>query len=210
LWQKIFGSPTPKSEDAPPAPGIDREEAAETGRREFEAGEPAIEERTEPFADRAGTMDAGADVGDEVMTEQPTDERKRRRSRRGRGRQGRESQGERPRTRPGDGRRRDADLLETPGADDFDDLSDDISRDDDFAAAIGDDEDSASENGDGSATGEAGAGGRSAGHRSIPSWEDAIGMIVDANLQARPQRRSSGGSGQRGRPRGGRRRRKPS
>jgi hypothetical protein len=35
-------------------------------------------------------------------------------------------------------------------------------------------------------------------------------MIVDANLQARPQRRPSGGSGQRGRPRGGRRRRKPS
>jgi ribonuclease E len=53
-----------------------------------------------------------------------------------------------------------------------------------------------------------------AGHKSIPSWDEAIGMIVDTNLATRTdQRRSapsqSRGSGSsRGRPRGGRRRKK--
>ena len=57
-----------------------------------------------------------------------------------------------------------------------------------------------------------------AGHKSIPSWEEAIGMIVEINLSTRTDRRSSSpsqsrgsGSGSRGgRPRGGRRRKKPS
>ncbi len=52
------------------------------------------------------------------------------------------------------------------------------------------------------------------GHKSIPSWDDAIGIIVDANLAARTDRRKSsapqsrGNSGSRGRSRGGRRRNK--
>ena len=53
-----------------------------------------------------------------------------------------------------------------------------------------------------------------AGHKSIPSWDEAIGMIVDTNLATRtdrrrsssPQSRDSGSS--RGRSRGGRRRKK--
>jgi hypothetical protein len=53
-----------------------------------------------------------------------------------------------------------------------------------------------------------------AGHKSIPSWDEAIGMIVDANLATRTDRRRSSsppgrGSGPaRGRARGGRRRKK--
>jgi hypothetical protein len=39
--------------------------------------------------------------------------------------------------------------------------------------------------------------------RSIPSWDEAIGYIVDSNLQTRSQRRPSSQSGsQRGRSRG--------
>jgi hypothetical protein len=50
--------------------------------------------------------------------------------------------------------------------------------------------------------------GTSAGHRSIPSWSDAIGMIVAANMASHSQRRatSGGDGGPRGRARGGRRR----
>lgn len=62
------------------------------------------------------------------------------------------------------------------------------------------------------------AGGResAAGHKSIPSWEEAIGMIVEINLSQRGDRRRSSpsqsrGAGQsRGRSRGGRRRKKSS
>jgi hypothetical protein len=57
----------------------------------------------------------------------------------------------------------------------------------------------------------------SSGHKSIPSWDEAIGMIVDTNLATRTDRRRSSGPPSRGngaqrggRPRGGRRRKKPS
>jgi hypothetical protein len=50
------------------------------------------------------------------------------------------------------------------------------------------------------------------GHRNIPTWDEAIGMIVDTNLQTRSERRrtappsSRGGGSSRGRSRGRRRR----
>jgi hypothetical protein len=53
-----------------------------------------------------------------------------------------------------------------------------------------------------------------AGHKSIPSWDEAIGMIVDTNLATRTDRRRSspqqsrGGGPARGRSRDGRRRKK--
>jgi hypothetical protein len=45
-------------------------------------------------------------------------------------------------------------------------------------------------------------------HRGIPSWEDAIGMIVATNMEARSKNPNAGGSprGRGGRGRGGRRR----
>jgi hypothetical protein len=52
------------------------------------------------------------------------------------------------------------------------------------------------------------------GHRSMPTWDDAIGIIVDVNLQTRTDRRRSSPNSSpnngpsRGRPRGGRRRKK--
>ena len=53
-----------------------------------------------------------------------------------------------------------------------------------------------------------------ASHRSIPTWEEALGVIIEANIQARGERRRSSHSSSRsgsprGRPRGGRRRKKP-
>jgi hypothetical protein len=53
--------------------------------------------------------------------------------------------------------------------------------------------------------------GRSTLQRSIPSWEEAIGFIIDANMQGRSQRRPSSHPGgrsnsPRGRTRGRRRR----
>jgi hypothetical protein len=52
---------------------------------------------------------------------------------------------------------------------------------------------------------------KSAMQRTIPSWDDAIGYIIDANMQGRSQRRPSTHPGARsnsgrGRPRGRRRR----
>jgi ribonuclease E len=53
--------------------------------------------------------------------------------------------------------------------------------------------------------------GKSAAQRAIPSWDEAIGFIVDSNMQSRSQRRppsrsDSRGNSSRGRSRGGRRR----
>ena len=67
---------------------------------------------------------------------------------------------------------------------------------------------------DGEDSADASGRGLPAGHKSIPSWDEAIGMIVDTNLATRTERRrssppSSHGSGpSRGRSRGGRRRKK--
>lgn len=81
-------------------------------------------------------------------------------------------------------------------------MGDDLSGD-----AIVDDEDDA--DGDGSDAVVAGAGmSRSAAlQRSIPSWDDAIGFIVDSNMSQRTQRRppsrpSGRENGSRGRGRG--------
>jgi len=53
--------------------------------------------------------------------------------------------------------------------------------------------------------------GAPAGHKSMPSWDDAIGIIVDGNLATRTDRRRSAAPQARGsgRSRGGRRRKKP-
>ena len=46
-------------------------------------------------------------------------------------------------------------------------------------------------------------------HRNIPAWEDAMAFIVDGNLQTRTERRpASSRAGDRGRPRGRRKKKK--
>jgi ribonuclease E len=165
----------------------------------------AIDLRAESSRDAA---EEGGGAG-----EQESGERKRRRSRRRRGGRGRKTGDSQDARRPAGRGRRDPELLETPGADDFDDDFEDLpvgdsdEADVDSGPAFDDDEEDAGDELNGDATP---ARGRSAGHRSIPSWEEAIGFIVETNMQSRSQRRPAGGSGQRGRPRGGRRRRKPS
>ena len=211
---------------------MEPDERAEIDPFQFEnrGGRRDVIERDDP--EQAETSDAGEDEmgfresadNDIAPDAEAPGDRKRPRSRRRRGGRGRKS-GERqeagsaePR-RPA-ARRHDPEMLETPGADDFDDLTDDededASTDDDFDSDDSVD-DELDENGDGETSDETRpTRSRTAGHRSIPSWDEAIGMIVANNMQGRTHRRPStgpggqGGSGQRGRPRGGRRRRKPS
>jgi hypothetical protein len=76
---------------------------------------------------------------------------------------------------------------------------------------VGDDAEDDLDDGDEELAGAGSSRGRSTLQRAIPSWDEAIGYIVDTNLQARGQRRPPPRSGPRenggrGRPRG---RRKP-
>jgi ribonuclease E len=124
-------------------------------------------------------------------------------------REPRESRSQRePRTRGGrSGRSR----REAPRKQDI--LKDDL--DDGLEEIVLDDDDTDMDLGmDGEDAGDATTGRVPAGHRSIPSWDEAIGIIVDTNLSTRTDRRRSSspqtrGSGPaRGRSRGGRRRKK--
>ena len=88
-----------------------------------------------------------------------------------------------------------------------DDLDDDL--DDDDTLGLDADADDGAE-GDEEAVGAGATRGRSVLQRAIPSWDEAIGFIVDTNMQSRTQRRppSRSGprdSGGRGRSRGRRR-----
>jgi hypothetical protein len=74
--------------------------------------------------------------------------------------------------------------------------------------------DSDNDDGDGDEvlTGAGATRGKSTLQRAIPSWDDAIGFIVDSNMQSRSQRPRPPRSGSRensGRGRGGRGRRRP-
>jgi hypothetical protein len=81
------------------------------------------------------------------------------------------------------------------GADDEDESDLDVLTGDD--AGIGADGDGTEDSASRSARS------RAALQRSIPSWEEAIGFIVDVNMQSRSQRRQPGqSSSSRGRPRG--------
>jgi hypothetical protein len=221
LWQKIFGSPTPP----PPAPvvqsvGHDLAESAKFDptrepRDLFSDSDSTSTVKETGRRDRVDDATETADLGDDT-----TGENKRPRSRRRRGGRGRKSseraEGRPTEARRSSGRRPNPDMLESPGADDFDDLIDDDEEDALVPASEDEsplDHDHADDDDDGELSDDATPGRVRAGHRSIPSWDEAIGMIVETNMQSRSQRRPSngpGGQGQRGRPRGGRRRRKPS
>jgi len=217
LWQKIFGSPAEQSAKLVNATADDEVDQGAGGRRGPQR--PAEREMAElPPEDASAAMGVAprdATEDGDGFDEQAPAERKRRRSRRrrGRGRKPEEAQD----GRRGSARDQDSQLMETPGADDFDDdfvdLGGEELDDTGFDAAPSFD-DEADEADAGESRGRAGgdaapAKARSASHRSIPSWEDAIGMIVESNMQTRSQRRTSSQSGPRGRSRGGKRRRKP-
>lgn len=119
-------------------------------------------------------------------------------------REGRDSRGRSRSSRP-----RREEVRHAAPKDDFDDdgleeiILDDVESDEFDDRLLDGDADDA-EDGTGRTT--------PAGHKSIPSWDEAIGMIVDTNLATRTDRRRSsapqsrGQGSSRGRSRGGRRR----
>ncbi len=218
LWHKIFGSPaeqTAKLTDEPNGPEVSN----------------PIEMRDEPREAGSGFVDPHADEavteGDRLPAsteERESSDRPRGRSRRRRGRgRGRRSESEReegrsnegrtgePRSGPSRGRQRPrpTERDERKDNDRFaeDELDDDLDSDDPLAALANEADDS--EDGDEVPVGA--MRGRSALQRAIPTWDEAIGFIVDSNMESRSQRRPPSRTGPRdgGRGRGGRGRRKP-
>jgi hypothetical protein len=208
LWQKIFGTP---SEPPKPVEPVARETDSgefddfestsqyEISRRQDEeswsASRPAVELETD-----ARSSDALDDELEVTAREEHTEQRERRPRRRRRGRGGRVDK--RDESRSTDAARHAA------GRDDFDGEADEL---DDLAGEDADvdaeDDDVASGNGADHGEHSGSRRSRSALQRSIPSWDEAIGHIVDLNMQARSQRRPSSQPGsQRGRSRGRRNR----
>jgi hypothetical protein len=205
LWHKIFGSPAEQSAklvdeeplpDASEALGIDRDEprSAGSGFADPHADEQVGTERGHEFEDE----DRPAEMVDDDDSADRKRGRPRRRRGRGRGRrtESEQTEGRSTESRESRGPRRDRDVARprperTERAernDEFDDLSVD-----DELGALGDDID----DGDEVAVGEGASEGRSSLARAIPSWDEAIGFIVDTNMQSRSQRRPPSRSGPR-------------
>lgn len=201
LWHKIFGLPAEQtsklssSEAEAPDPIAAADplaaDATWTGFIESESDEPAS---------REGTGDTHDEAEEDANDDRPR--RRPRRRRRGGRKSGQQRDENQVASRGPARANRDADMLE--------DSDDDFGFDDEFGQApvvatdsprpdydIDDQEDE-----DEDEPGRAGSTSKSA-HRNIPSWQDAIGAIVDLNLQARSQRRpSSSGHGRSGQSRG--------
>lgn len=208
LWHKIFGMP---SEPMPPVqPPEQVTHAEEAGYQSVEFSSEIDEEPSTVevrslsgdevaaagFIDEQSTEDVAAEAAEEEQTERKQN-RSRRRRRGGRGRRS----GERRREEQSP----DQLVHESAGSDDlnagFDDLGDD-------EQLVGVGTSSDDEDDDGTTSHDSRA--MTAAQRAIPSWDDAIGFIVDSNMAGRSQRRpparpDSRGAG-RGRPRGGGRR----
>lgn len=204
LWHKIFGSPaeqTAKLADEPhdellsvPAGDLRDEPRDAGGFADARVEEEVVEEAF-------GGTDEATDAEDESSTD-----RKRGRSRRRRGR-GRRSQ-------TGQGEERSGRARESRRGDDLDAADDEFGEPD--ADELQVDEPvgvTAETDDDDSDDALAGAGApraRGSLRGTIPSWDEAIGYIVDTNMQSRSQRRppprqGGRGEGGRGRSRGRRR-----
>jgi hypothetical protein len=199
LWHKIFGSPVDqiaKLSDVSSA-DADTDEASRvtedlSERRETELREHALM----PDADQADRQefDQREEISEGSEDEEISDRKRRRR----RGRRRRGGREDRPAGKEtGEHRRRRPDVAQSDR--ETDDSLDDSTTDDEFDTEIPPDDDM-EENGDIDANGES-AGvesrSRSALQRSIPSWDEAIGFIVESNMQTRSQRRPSPHSGAR-------------
>ena len=201
LWQKIFGSPVeqaPEQGEAAPAEEevTDRSEAREESRRDEEIDF----DRPRDFDEARDVEDRGLEEpGEEPSTERrPRRPRRRRRGRGGKGDRPAEERGAESRQRK---RPRTAEHVER--IDEFDDLSED---DEDLVMEAGGDDSDVDILEEGETERTTSGRSRAAMQRTIPSWEEAIGHIVDVNMQARSQRRQSHAgsrsSSSRGRPRG--------
>jgi hypothetical protein len=211
LWHKIFGAPAEQSAKLS-EPSV--EEPA--SRQSFEPRAHAPDVFSGEIRSLSGqdVTDAGF-INEEIIEaasvaedEGEPAERKRGRPRRRR----RGGRGRKPGDRQRNGRSGESRVHESAGADelggDFDDLSDDVGdlpSDEVIAESKSLDSDTDLDDTDDESPRDARA--RSAAQRTIPSWDDAIGFIVDANMQSRLQRRPTSRPDSRGgRSRGGRRR----
>lgn len=226
-WHRIFGSPRQQTERMTGAPDdeaatgqsivFDEEDLDDSARG---TGATTHREELSDEATSTGEVELEPSDADESSEERSADEegqrpkRRPRRRRRGRGGRRTEDSSERDTKRSPAASKADAaeQERETREAANRIELGDVEFDDDDESEDAFDDEDLAG------ATSE--TGGRKdksrpvpPSHRNLPSWEEAISVIVEANQQTRSERqrspRSSTRSGSnRGRPRGGRRKKK--
>jgi ribonuclease E len=206
LWHKIFGASTEQTTKF-----SDAQEAAAEPYADSQIREEPLAESAEEIRSFSGTeVQAAGFVGDLVRDDESSDDaddeavrerkrgRPRRRRRGGRGRRSeRQSDSQQPATHA---REPNRDALSI--GDDFDDLNiaepSDTDTDNAFDGAFGEDA-----NSDGEHLVETDNDRSKAAQRTIPSWEEAIGFIVDSNMQNRSQRRPpTRGNSPRGRSRG--------
>lgn len=205
LWHKIFGSPAEQSaklSDVSPRPS-ETDETSQT-REETEVVSSGDEIRSLSGADvtAAGFVEeleraAEASVtSDETTLSERTRDRPRRRRRGGRGRKPGERREEGRRDRDSDSRR-----LAVETGDEFDDLGMTDTEEEADSDLAGEPY-TADESADGAEI-ESANSNHTKAQRSIPSWDEAIGFIVETNMQSRSQRRPpSRGGAARGRSRG--------
>jgi ribonuclease E len=198
LWHKIFGSPTDQTakladEDAPRDAAVSPSDFRDEPRSAGSGFADAHADEAMPMDEEEGEFGRNAEGRGTMDEERPRDEtRGRRRRRGGRGR-GRKLEDRRPEGRTSErSREEEPSRASSEGDDDFDDeplLDDDTedSLDDDLVDDEG--------NGDEVVSSEGGSRRGSVLQRSIPSWDEAIGFIVDTNMQTRAQRRPPSRSG---------------
>ena len=223
LWHKIFGSPaepTSKPADeaaAPEAAGPfdlrDEPRDADSGFARPRAGEATVDERDDELANREGSS---SDSEDGAASDRGRGRPRRRRGRGGRGRRSESPPAEGRSREPRESRPRTPKRTESADQDLDQDLDKDLDKDlddeldaDDILGGLDSDADDDGDS-DEAAAGTGAARGRSVLQRAIPTWDEAIGFIVESNMQSRSQRRppprsGSRDNGGRGRPRGRRR-----
>lgn len=210
LWHKIFGlpadhaslqgataaTPTVVGESAPPpseSRSVARDDAEDLVDDVARVEEDEIDSEPQVADERAG---------DSADVELQRQGRRRRRGRGGRGRRG-SSESSEPRTRERRSRKATSaergDRREDEAAADEDEFAEmeEIAADDEFADSLDRSADDEGDEDSAEADQFASGRGKLALQRSIPSWEEAIGFIVETNMQNRSQRRPSGPTGSR-------------
>ena len=209
LWHKIFGLPAEqtakladegaRSDAAAPSDLRDEPRAAGSGFADAHAEEPIL------FQDEADVLSStGRPSPADDEFESSDRKRGRSRHRRGRGR-GRKYDDRRPEGRAKEVRDRTR-ASEEQGPESDDEFVDAELDDIDESEQLLDDINSDVEDGNGAPHGTSQPKGSSALQRTIPSWDEAIGYIVDTNMQSRSQRRPPSRSGSRENPSRGRQR----
>jgi hypothetical protein len=213
LWHKIFGAPVEpvvETAETPPEDVSVLDETQDERESQSEFGGSEIRSLSGQDVTAAGFVEDRSDLSaTEDQGEQAERSRGRSRRRR-RGGRGRKSSG-----RQREGRSAEPRIHEQGGDDqvdaDFDDLGDDMDSqtdNDNLMESRPADGDTDLDDLDGEQA-PSHTRSMSAAQRAIPTWDDAIGFIVESNMQSRSQRprpsRSDSRGNSRGRSRGGRR-----